>query len=360
MVSQQPIFCFKYFKIKRNELPKGTSSLFYLSWEDALWDILKHKKIKSNSNIFIPEFYCGDVEKNIKEHGYKICYYKINSNLSVDKKSFVKGIKKYNPTVVIVFHPVGIKSNLFKNPAWLIKNIGDALLIEDSVHRTIDPTEFKIFNKNHFIVDSLRKVVPIQGSRVYGSKRGLDFLEPPIYQSIFYSLHVHWLWIIMTLLWTIANYCPIEKISAIFARLAERVMLSGYDVIGDSKLSARGNSIGKIMSLHIDVSKIKKRKVIQANLYEKEFGNIFFNKVKLSISDKEHLRGYPFILPIGKADKILCDLRKNKLLTRFELNDSNWSKKQKIIYLPMHIFMSAKQQKKVVEVVSNTVKAFNI
>lgn len=360
MVSQQPIFCFKYFQTKRNKLPKGMSSLFYLSWEDTLWDILMHKKIKSNSKIFVPEFYCGDVEKNIKEHGYKICYYKINSNLSVDKKSFVKGIKKYKPSVVIVFHPVGIKSNLFENPARLVKNIGNALLIEDSVHRTIDPTEFKIFNDNHFIIDSLRKVVPIQGSRVYGSKRGLDFFEPPIYQSIFYSLHVHWLWVIMTLLWTVANYCPVEKISVIFARLAERVMLSGYDVIGDSKLSARGNTIGKIMSLHINVSKIKKQKVKQANLYEKELKNIFFSKIKLSLSDKEHLRGYPFILPVNKADKILNLLRKNNLLTRFELNDSIWSKKQKVIYLPMPIFMNRQQQMEVIKTVRNALKGFNI
>lgn len=359
MVSQQPIFCFKYFQSKKNVLPDRMKSLFYLSWEDALWDILKHKKIKEKSIILLPEFYCGDVETNIKGHGYNIAYYKINNDLSADKKSFSEGIKKFHPSVVVVFHPVGIKSNLFDDPKWLIKNIGKLILIEDSVHRTIDPTEFKIFSDNHFIIDSLRKVVPIQGSRVYGNKRGLNFSEPPYYQSYLYSFRVHILWILMTLFWTIANYCPVNILSHFFARLAEKVMLSGYDVIGDSILSAKGNNIGKTLSLHLNVSKIKKQKINQANIYEKEFNNLFFNKLHLSKDDKEHLRGYPFVLPLNKADKILKSLRDNGLLTRFELNDSVWSKKQKVIYLPMHIFMTKDQQKEVIEVMRKVVKRFS-
>lgn len=360
MVSQQPIFCFKYFQFKKNKLPKGISSLFYLSWEDALWDILKYKNIKKGSIIFIPEFYCGDVEKNIKEHEYKIRYYKILKDLSADKKSFVNGVKKYHPSVVVVFHPVGIKSNLFKSPDWLIKNIRNALLIEDSVHRIIDPNKIEIFNDNHFIIDSLRKVVPIQGARVYGSTNGINFSEPHLFQSLFYSLRVHWLWFTMTLFWTISNYCPIKIFSSFFARNAENVMLSGYDIIGDAKLSAKGGGVGRIMSQHINVSKIKKRKLVQADIYEKKLNDIFFKKTKLSITDKEYLKGYPFILPIDKAGKILNSLRKNNLLTRFELDDSLLSKKQKVIYLPMHIYMSEKQQKEVIEVVRNTVKGFNI
>lgn len=324
MVSVQPIFSFKYFKSKKNTLPRDIKSLFYLSWEDAFWDVLEKKEVKSGSYVLVPDFYCSDVEKNIKNHGYKIVYYKIKKDLTVDKESFEYFSAKYKPAVVVVFHPVGIKSNLFDNKKWLIKTVKDSILVEDCVHRLIDPKEIRILKKNHFIIDSLRKVVPIQGARIFGKVVDIDFKVPPFYQSMFYALGVNTLWFLMVICWTFGLY-----------KLAEKLMIAGYNLIGDSKLPARGLTVNRFLSDRLDISKIERYKINQVDYYEKELNKVLSFRLKLLLEDKKYLRGLPIILKKNKAQKVLNFLRKNNLMVRFELDGSKWSKSQKIIYLPL-------------------------
>lgn len=346
MVSPQPIISSKYFQFKRNKLPNGIKSLFYLSWEDALWDLLAKKKVKKRSCVLVPDYYCDDVEENIRQHGYKVGYYKVNEDLYVDKKSFQSEISHLKPSVIVIFHPVGIKSNLFSNIKWLKDVTGDTILIEDSVHRVIDPKEIKIIRKNHFVIDSLRKVVPIQGSRIFGKLEDLDFNLPSIFQSVIYASGVNFLWLLMLLLWT-------SKLN----KLAEKVMLLGYDLIGNSKLPARGSILGQFLSNRLNLSAIENCKKKQVDYYEKRFRKITKSGLKIQEKDKKFLRGYPLILENSIANKILLALRKKGLLVRFELNNSNWSKMRKIIYLPLGVQMSIKQQKEVCTLVANTVKS---
>jgi len=340
MISTQPIFSIKYFQFRKNRIPKDIKCLFYLSWEDSLWDILNKKNIKKGSMVLVPDFYCGDVEANIIKHGYRIAHYKINSNLNADLNSFVYSISKYIPEVIIIFHPVGIKSNLLDRPNWLIKITGNSILIEDAVHRALDAKDFSIIKKNHFIVDSLRKVVPIQGSRVYGRGKDLNFNVPGIFQSFNYSLKVNFLWFLMTLAWTLN-----------FQKIAEKLMIKGYSLIGDSVLPARGSTLARFFSERLNITAIQNIKRRQVNYYEDNLKNIIYKKLKISDKDKKHLRGHPLILPIGRANKILKCLRNNGFLIRFELNDSAWSKKQKVIYLPLGVCMSNKQQIKVCRII---------
>lgn len=340
MISVQPVISLKYFQLKKNKLVDGVKSLFYLSYEDALWDLLNKKNIKKSSYILVPDFYCDDVEKNIRLHGYKVGYYKINKDLTVDKKSFQSNIKLLKPEVVVIFHPVGIKSNLLNNISWLINVTRDSILIEDSVHRIVDSSEIKIIKKNHFIIDSLRKVVPLQGARIFGRIEDLNFNEPSIYQSMFYALRVNILWFLMLIFWTFGMH-----------KLAEKLMTTGYDLIGDSKLSARGLLLNKFFSERLNISRIEKSKVNQINYYEKKLNKIIPIRLKIALGDKKHLRGFPIILPKSRSQMIYNYLRKYGLLVRFELNNSIWAKKQKILYLPLGIQMTEKQQDQVCDLV---------
>lgn len=345
MISPQPILSFKYFQLGKNRLPKGIKKLFYLSWEDALWDVLDKKRVKKGSIILIPDFYCKDVEKNIKEHGYKTSYYKILPNLKVDKESFVLEVRKNSPSVIIIFHPVGIKSNLLGNQEWLAKISGNSILIEDSVHRVLLPGDFKIIKDNHFIIDSLRKVVPLQGASLYGRREGLNFDLPGIFQSFFYRTEVSFYWFLMVVCWTLG-----------FGRLAEKLMLKGYEIIGDSKKPSRGSMLAKMLSDHLNVSGVQKEKVMQSNIYERLISGKILHNLKIKQNDKKHLRGYPVILSVRTADKILSYLRFNGLLVRFELDGSLWSSKRKIIYLPLGPQMNRNSQMKVCDLVNKTVE----
>lgn len=347
MTSTQPILSLRYFKFKKNKLAEGIKRLFYLSWEDAFWDILVKKQVPKGSFVLLPDFFCGDVENNIRLHGYKSVYYKINTNLTADKKSFKSKIDQIKPSVIVIFHPVGIKSNLMDDPKWLKKITGSSILIEDSVHRIVDPGELKIFKKDHFIIDSLRKVVPLQGSNIYGRVEDLDFSAPPFYQSFFYSIRVNLLWALMVFSWSLK-----------FGRIAERLMLKGYSVIGDSVLSAKGPFPANLLGSRINIKRVRDIKKRQAIYYEKELGRFLPVKIKLSDDDKANLRAYPLILDKEPAGRILKFLRTNGLLVRFELNDSGWSRKQKIIYLPLGIQITKRERVAVCSLVKSALLAY--
>jgi len=82
---------------------------------------------------------------------------------------------------------------LIDGKLWLKNVKPETILIEDSVHQLVNPEEIKFIKKNHFIIDSLRKVIPLQGSNLFGNIKDIDFSESQIFQSFRYSLKVTYL-----------------------------------------------------------------------------------------------------------------------------------------------------------------------
>jgi hypothetical protein len=240
-----------------------------------------------------------------------------------------------------VFHPIGITSNLFENREWIKLLSKETILIEDCVHRVINPPKIEIYKRNHFVINSLRKVVPLQGTSVYGLKDDLDFDPPPLDQSLLYSMKVHLLWFIMNILWDTG-----QSLSA------QKIMIKGYDIIGDSILPARGLLPFKILEEFLDHDKIAKINFEQASFYEDKLKNITKNPIAHHKSDFERMMAWPIILDIETAPKILEEIRSKGLIIRFELNDSAWSKNQKVIYLPMGPHITHSDQIKVCKIVS--------
>lgn len=315
--------------------------LFYLSYEDALWDILKKKNVRQGTKILVPDFFCRDVEENIKNHNYKVVYYHIKKGLSADIDNIKEQITKHKPSVVIVFHPVGITSNLFKDRGWIKFMDNESILIEDCVHRIINPSEIVIYKHNHFLINSLRKVAPLQGASVYGLKDDLNFDTPPFTQSIFYSLKVNLLWLLMDFSSSLRQF-----------NLAEKLMIKGYNLIGDSILPAKGFFLFKILEEFLDYDKISKIKINQAVLYENMLKAVTRNTVAYKKSDFGNMHAWPIILD-GKNDlKVLEYIRSKGLIIRFELEESIWSKNKKILYLPMEPHINYTEQMKICQIVS--------
>lgn len=338
MISLKPICLWKYLKFERNKIPKNVGRLFYLSWEDALWDILIKKKIKKGSTVLVPEFFCGDVENNIRNHGYKIAYYPVNSRLTTSPKQLIRTIHKYSPEVLVILHPVGISNQLFRQNYWVKLLKPETILIEDSVHKIVDPDKICFIKQNHFIIDSLRKVVPLQGSVVYAQKNEVDFTEPSPFQALGYAIKANLLWVVMQIFWNLSNWSHQSNLSNWFSLKANQIMKIGYDLIGDSVLPARGLFVFNSLQQFIDFEKIRQIKRKQVEFYEHKLTNFpknIFQKISYSESDKGELMAYPLVLPINIADKTLKQIQDRGLLLNFELNDSVWSKKYKIIYLPL-------------------------
>jgi len=322
MIPVQPTCLWKYWSGKKTQLARGVSRRAFLSWEDAVWDLLEAKKVPKKSVVLIPEFYCPDVMDNIAAHGYLWRTYPVDRNFKTTTLDFSKAIKRYKPAVIIIFHAVGIHNDL------PIPKKG--IVIEDCVHRTIDPSKVAIQTRDHFIADSLRKVVPLQGSILYGKEEDLAGWEKQD-NTLWYAKKVYFWWILMQLCLNIG-----------FMKQAEYAMLKGYDIVGDNPEGAHALPGTIWMQERLDFKKIRKIKAKQVVEYEKHFPSDLYKS-----SDRGELRGFPLLIDKKK----ISGIRAKGLLIRKELAGCAWSKKHTIVYLPLGPHISERQQREIIEIV---------
>ena len=347
---------FNFFK-KQSLLSQGIHKSFFLSWEDALWHLLKIHSVEKNSKILVPEFFCGDVIENMKAHGLQQVTYLVDKYLQPNEEDFIKKLKKEKPDIIIVFHAVGITNQLLQNTnVWLKFIQKEAILIEDSVHRVIDPQKIIFITENHYIIDSLRKVVPIQGSWAYSQSKIPKIVVVTNLQTIWYRSQVFFWWILMQFCLIIVNYSKNKLVKKWGNTLAEIAMKLGYDVIGDHKLPSCGNFGMAWLSSKLDIEKIyvvkEKQALLYSRLLKSELKKPYLFPIPFGDSDNRHLRGFPLGIELKFADSFLQYIRKNNILVRFELNDSDWSKKQKIVYLPMGIHITKNNIERVCAIIS--------
>ncbi|MFO0703650.1 MAG: hypothetical protein U0525_02910 [Patescibacteria group bacterium] len=362
MIPVQPYNIFAYISKKNTyKTGKNIKELNYLSWEDAVWDIIKYKNIPKGSTALIPSFWCGHVVKNLRNHGVICQFYDVDENFQTSEELLMQRISELNPLIVVVLHAVGIENKLItENNNWIKSLPRETILIEDSVHSVINPSKLKIRKTNHFIIDSWRKVMPLQGAAMNGSKSDVDWSEPPLTQSFFYSLSIFLLWIIFQLaLWAESkNRENMAKIAKMFGMLAEYFMIKGYDIIGEDDFAAATLPIFVRYRKRLNYEKIEKIKKSQVEKYESKLSEVFetniVQKVSMSEKDKGRLRGFPIIMNLERAEEMLRNLRKNGLFVRFELNDSPWSKLRKVIYLPLGPQLTTRDVDKVINIVRST------
>lgn len=352
MIPTQPYLSPGYFSFKRNKIKTCIYRDFYLSWEDALWDLLKVHDVKTGSIIAVPEFFCWDVVNNMKSHGLDVIAYPVDKNLGTDGAILKKIIKKYGPKIVVVFNAVGIKNNLLASDKGWIKDLkSDCVLIEDSVHRIVETDQIVFLKNNHYIIDSLRKVVPLQGSFMYYKKKKVRLYRRFSIKTFFYKISVLYWWISMQLFLLIGRN-----------RWAEKSMLTGYDIIGDNIEGATGILFMKELSLWLDIKKIKNIKRKQVEFYKKHlktaFKSRFISPIPFKKNDEKELIGFPLRLDIKCAREFLNHVRNHELLLRFELNDSVWSKKYKIVYLPLGPNVNEEMMNQIVNLISLFFGAF--
>jgi hypothetical protein len=347
MPAIQPPFLPCYFSFRTDyALPEGLAENHYLSWEDALWDIIDIYKIKKGSVVLIPTFWCMDVVKNIGEHGLRCEHYPMDANFQTSEDELIQAIQKYHPAIIIIFHAVGIRNNLMTTNCNWIKKISDhQFVIEDSVHSIIDPREIIIKRDRHFVIDSWRKVIPLQGATIYGKKIEISKFLHTHKSFSMYSLRIIWLW--MRMQWWLVlsslefpNYAlRLVNLKTTTAKKAEKDMLDAYDLIGDSATSCATLWPFIFLRKHINTSyikDIKRRQVIQyENLLEPLWTDKRFIRIQIQKDDFGELRGYPMSLASDTADYLVKKSREGGVLIRTELEGSLWTLDKKIIYLPL-------------------------
>lgn len=341
MIPTQPLNPFSYLsRSTSRSLAEGIRHRFYLSWEDAMWDLVDRLPIRAGTKVLVPDFWCEDVIKNMTAHGM-ICHrYPMDRAFQTPEEIMGERIHTIDPSIVIVFHAVGIRNRLLsEHRSWLQHLHPDQILIEDSVHSIVDPSGVRLLHPRHIIIDSWRKVVPLQGSVMYHSAdldRHLTPLEIPTPPQ---TLAVCLLWALMQIFLTL-QYALRGRLGHMMGLCAERLMLIGYNRIGKNEHSAPIPGVFIRLWSHIDIERIWGVKRAQVSIYMQRLGDVLSRDERVfSIwrrpTDDAHLRGFPVGLVRGTAHELLGRLRDAGLLVRHELDDSPWSMRQKVIFLPL-------------------------
>jgi len=320
---------------------------YYWSWEDGLWDLLKKKHVEKGSTILVPDFYCQDVIDNIRLHGYIVSLYKLDQHFQIKKQALLGSLHRHHPAVVIVFHAAGIASTVIGKSSLIHKITKKALLIEDCVHQMLDPQTVKPVNERHFLMDSLRKVTPLYGSFLYGTKKGMQFTQTKNFLS-WYTVRTTLLYLLFRLT-LVAAYVVNKPTLAVFAH--KRILKNHDDIVGDTD-AHRGIWMIAWMSQWLNREALERVKREQVKQYEHMLHPLYtraspFYRIGMKRSDHGKLHVYPVGMK-GKADETLLSyLKKKNIVVWSKFTDSQWAKKRDVLFFPLGFHMNKEKIKKI-------------
>jgi hypothetical protein len=354
MVNYYQPYLWPFLRTKQYVIPQGISRHHYHSWEDALWELLQQKKIPKGATLLVPNFHCMDVLNNIENHGYLWKMYPLDQNFQIDQSIFLDIIKEHTPAVLVIFHACGISSSLIEKPEWLKLIPPHTLIIEDCVQSVIDPQKIQLLNDNHFLIDSLRKVLPLPGSFIYGTSAGLNYTQSHRLASS-YQLSSTLLFLLFRSLFVLSQLIN----SAQLSNFAHHTILKAHDdIIGDSLLPQAGLPFVEKIHRHLNFSKLEKKKREQVEEYNRQFEEIytkhskFFYKIEVKKSDFEKLHVYPVGLYGKPNNDFIKHLQKNNLSVWYKFPDCPWSQDKAVLFLPLGFHINNTDITKVRSVIS--------
>lgn len=343
----QPFKVLPFLSWKRQVWPNEFVREYYLSFEDALWNLLPRLGYKRGSKILVPTFYCLDVIENMKAHGYIVDEYPIDSDFSIDESVVNSIIQEIKPDIFIDFETNGIPTHISERISRKLPF--HALIVHDKVHSLISPTieNFPISEK-HLILTSTRKVSPFPGSMaIYSRNARKSIAKLPLR----YTIKALSLWIFYLLLLQFAYYLR----SRWFAVTAETIIKRHNDLIGDYTNSAPLPAM--ILSLidRIDFAKVEASKQLQFEVYLKKFKAIIDESSEIWLMDnavthQKLQRGFPIIVSATYSQKFIDNCRDSGLIITSQSDDLTWSKKQELILLPLGPHLSVKDIELIAEI----------
>jgi hypothetical protein len=342
MINYYQPFGLPFLQFKTQSLPLGMKSFYYHSFEDGLWDFLRHKFPNSKKiTILVPTFYCSDVMDNMKLHGCDYIYYPVDKNFQITTSRFRTYLWLYRPDVVVIFNACGITSNLFLDPSWLSDLPENSWVLQDNVHNLTAPENIKLLTDHHIVMDSLRKVSTFPGSRLFGSESALNF---PQHKSSLFSKYFisSFLYYLMFRAVFIAGFIFSSPRMIIWAH--DYWLGKHDDIIGDSFTPQSGFSIFTPLINRINYQKISRLKISQMDVYETALQPIYKSKYFYHIDIPKNDFGNMHVYPLGfsgppdmEFEKYLED---HGLPVWFKFTDTPWSENRGVIFLPLGFHMN--------------------
>tara|TARA_Y100000589_G_scaffold332324_1_gene391756 strand:+ start:15159 stop:16307 length:1149 start_codon:yes stop_codon:yes gene_type:complete len=359
----------KKVKLKNREIIQELT--FFEKGREALLFGLDELKIDKNKKILIPGYICSSMTNPLLRNGFKIIYYDINKDFSLNIDKLKKLIKYERISVLIIVHYFGILTEI--DEIYSLCRLNNIEIIEDFCHSFL--TRFankqKDFSKTTKIY-SIRKNLPIIDGGALENKNFESFVTIKIQSIKFKEI----LFLILRFIESSINTFGIPNLYG--------------NVIRNLKIKInKSNRIHKINSSKKEVSKIKNPsymlfKYLNSSLYlknisERRRNNFYFlqdeiNKIGLNVSFFSILHNsVPQFLPILLNDKnqnLFNELNNNGIETirwpDYEIpsyimeNKNNFPNSiflnKNIILIPVHQDLTKENCKKIIKVISSFLK----
>jgi len=354
----QPFRFFPYLGTKKLVWPKGIETLYYLSFEDALWDLLPRLGYKRNSVIFVPRFYCKDVAENMRNHGYTVVVYPQNDDYSYNVKEIMTLVEEYSPDVFVEFQIAGMRSTLLSEIERKLSL--RTLIVSDRVHEFVYPhMDYFPHSDRHLIISSYRKVSAFNGSLAVFTR---NYRKGSNKLPLAYTLHVLWLWSLF-MIFTKASYL----LSSIkLAKIADKTLAKHNDLIGDSLVSAPLPMFFAKIYSYFAIEKIFEVKMSQYRRYldalSAEFEKYSWLDELSTIEEINYgrVRGFPIFIREGKVVDFLASAEKMGLLLFTQLDDlMDKGQKFRLVLLPLGPHLSDSALKNIIKRVKKALTLTN-
>jgi|GEM_PF-2675959 len=149
-------------------------SLYTFSRE-AIFDILKHNKLKGSDEVILPNYACNVLMDSIIPFDCKMRYYSVDNKLSFDEKDILNNITD-KTRVVIIIDFFGKQVQLSDDLYFKLKN-EDIIVIKDSAHSFLSlfNSGFMYRNSDYMITSIYKSVSVFAGAICIGklTKRSL-------------------------------------------------------------------------------------------------------------------------------------------------------------------------------------------
>jgi hypothetical protein len=234
-----------------------------------------------------------------------------------------------------------------KNRSFVQAITKNALLLEDCVHQVVDPQSVKPVNDRHFLMDSLRKVTPLSGSFLYGTKRGMQFAQTKRLWT-WYTMKTTLLYAFFRMLLIAAHFFHKPSI-AVFAH--KNVLKRHDDIIGDT-VAHRGIWAVAWVAQWLQYEKIARMKREQVKWYEKYLHSLYGKSspfYRITIKRKEHgnLHVYPIGLKKKMDERMFSYLKQKNIVVWPKFSDSQWAKKRDVLFFPLGFHMNKGKIKRI-------------
>jgi hypothetical protein len=341
MINYYQPFLLPFLVGRRHRPPAHLRRLYYFSFEDALWELLPFLQVPPGTPVLLPDFHCMDVIGNIEAHGYPCHFYALDDHFQASAEDVQRRMAETGAGVLFLFHACGITNRLIHDDAFLKSLPPELILIEDAVHRLVNPETVVIKRPRHFVIDSLRKDSPLPGSFIYGLPGDLPG-HPTRHLLSPYTLGA----VVWYTLFRMALSLGALLNNGKLINYAHSVLLQKHDdIIGDSADSHRGLPLYPWVHQWINFDNLKRRKAEQVRRYREllmplETGHPDFYRVDIPETDDSKLHVYPLGYR-GRRDKELIDaLHRRGMIVWFKFPDAPWSRSRQVLFLPLGFHVS--------------------